>query len=46
MASVAFSGLRYDREGNALDHKLVEAGEGEDILIATFDLGRSPDTVT
>jgi predicted amidohydrolase len=36
--SVAFSGIRYDREGNALEHKLVEGGEGEEILIATFDL--------
>jgi predicted amidohydrolase len=36
--SVAFSGIRYDREGNALEHKLVEGGEDEEILIATFDL--------
>ena len=36
--SVAFSGIRFDREGNALDHKLVEGGEGEELLIATFDL--------
>jgi predicted amidohydrolase len=36
--SVAFSGIRYDREGNALEHKLVEGGEGEELLIATFDL--------
>jgi N-carbamoylputrescine amidase len=36
--SVAFSGIKFDREGNALDHKLVEAGEGEELLIATFDL--------
>jgi N-carbamoylputrescine amidase len=36
--SVAFSGMRYDRAGNGLDHKLVEAGEGEELAIATFDL--------
>jgi N-carbamoylputrescine amidase len=36
--SVAFSGMTYDREGNGLDHKLVEAGEGEELVIATFDL--------
>ena len=36
--SVAFSGIRFDRAGNALDHKLVEAGEGEALPIATFDL--------
>jgi N-carbamoylputrescine amidase len=36
--SVAFSGIRFDREGNGLDHKLVEGGEGEELLIATFDL--------
>ena len=36
--SVAFSGIKFDREGNALDHKLVEAGEGEELPIATFDL--------
>ncbi len=36
--SVAFSGVRFDREGNALDHKLVEAGEGEELLLASFDL--------
>jgi predicted amidohydrolase len=36
--SVAFSGIKFDREGNVLDHKLVEAGEGEELLIATFDL--------
>jgi N-carbamoylputrescine amidase len=36
--SVAFSGIKFDREGNALDHKLVEGGEGEELLIATFDL--------
>jgi predicted amidohydrolase len=36
--SVAFSGVRYDREGNALEHKLVEGGEGEELPIATFDL--------
>ena len=36
--SVAFSGIKFDREGNALDHKLVEAGEGEELLIAPFDL--------
>ena len=36
--SVAFSGIRYDREGNALEQKLVEGGEGEEILMATFDL--------
>jgi predicted amidohydrolase len=36
--SVAFSGIKFDREGNALNHKLVEAGEGEELPIATFDL--------
>ena len=36
--SVAFSGVTFDREENALDHKLVEAGEGEELPIATFDL--------
>ena len=36
--SVAFSGIKFDRAGNALDHKLVEAGEGEELPIATFDL--------
>ncbi len=36
--SVAFSGIRYDREGNGLEHKLVEGGEDEELLIATFDL--------
>jgi predicted amidohydrolase len=36
--SVAFSGIKFDREGNAVDHKLVEGGGGEDLLIATFDL--------
>src|SRR3954454_3217204 len=36
--SVAFSGIKFDREGNGLDHKLVEAGEGEELPIATFDL--------
>ncbi len=36
--SVAFSGICWDREGNPLDHKLVEAGEGEELLVATFDL--------
>ena len=36
--SVAFSGIKYDREGSGLDHKLVEAAEGEELPIATFDL--------
>ena len=36
--SVAFSGVSFDREEHALDHKLVEAGEGEELPIATFDL--------
>jgi N-carbamoylputrescine amidase len=36
--SVAFSGIRFDREGNGLDHKLVEAGEGEELVLADFDL--------
>jgi N-carbamoylputrescine amidase len=36
--SVAVSGIKFDRAGNALDHKLVEAGEGEELTIATFDL--------
>jgi predicted amidohydrolase len=35
--SVAFSGIKFDSE-RALDHKLVEAGEGEELPIATFDL--------
>jgi predicted amidohydrolase len=36
--SVAFSGIKFDREGNVLDHKLVEASVGEELPIATFDL--------
>ena len=36
--SVAFSGTRFDRDGNPLEHTLVEAGEEEELLIATFDL--------
>jgi len=36
--SVAFSGVSFDREENPLDQKLVEAGEGEELPIATFDL--------
>jgi N-carbamoylputrescine amidase len=36
--SAAFSGIKFDREGNPLDHKLVEAGEGEELPVATFDL--------
>ena len=36
--SVAFSGIKFDREETALDLKLVEGGEGEELLIATFDL--------
>jgi predicted amidohydrolase len=36
--SVAFSGIAYGDAGEALDHKLVEAGEGEGISIATFDM--------
>jgi predicted amidohydrolase len=36
--SVAFSGIKFDRDGNGLDHKLVEGGEEEELLIATFDL--------
>ncbi|MEA2271658.1 MAG: N-carbamoylputrescine amidase [Solirubrobacteraceae bacterium] len=36
--SVAFSGIKFDPAGNAVDHKLVEAGEGEELPIATFDL--------
>jgi N-carbamoylputrescine amidase len=36
--SVAFSGIKCDREGNLVDHKLIEAGEGEELPIATFDL--------
>lgn len=35
--SVAFSGICYGEHGH-LDHKLVEAGEGEGIFLATFDL--------
>ena len=36
--SVAFSGIKFDPEETALDLKLVEGGEGEELLIATFDL--------
>lgn len=36
--SVAFSGIYCDEEGHALDHKLVEADEGEGISLAVFDL--------
>jgi predicted amidohydrolase len=36
--SVAFSGIKFDRDGNPLEHKLVEAGEEEELLLATFDL--------
>jgi len=36
--SVAFSGIHCDRDGNALDHKLVEAGEGEELVLATLDI--------
>ena len=36
--SVAFSGIKCDRAGNLVDHKLIEADEGEQLVIATFDL--------
>jgi predicted amidohydrolase len=36
--SVAFSGIAYGEEGRALEHKLVEAGEEEDAVIAELDL--------
>jgi N-carbamoylputrescine amidase len=36
--SAAFSGIKFDRDGSPLDHKLVEAGEGEELPVATFDL--------
>lgn len=36
--SVAFSGIQCDRDGNHLDHKIVEAGAGEEIALAVFDL--------
>ena len=36
--SIAFSGIHCDRDGNPLDQKLVEAGEDEELVIATFDL--------
>jgi len=35
--SVAFSGICYGTSGH-LEHKLVEAGEGEGVFLATFDL--------
>jgi predicted amidohydrolase len=35
--SVAFSGNCYGDDGH-LDHKLVEAGKGEGVFLATFDL--------
>ena len=35
--SVAFSGIAYGAGGN-LDHRLVEAGEEEGVLLASFDL--------
>ena len=35
--SVAFSGICYGTNGH-LEHKLVEAGEGEGVFLATFDL--------
>jgi len=36
--SVAFSGIYCDEEGRALDHRLVEAGEEEGVVLARFDL--------
>lgn len=37
--SVAYSGIVYwGGDGRAQDHKLVEAGEGEGVFLATFDL--------
>jgi predicted amidohydrolase len=36
--SIAFSGVCYDRYGRPRDHKLVEAGEEEAVVVATFDL--------
>ena len=36
--SVAFTGICFAPDGTPLDHKLVEAGPGEGIYLATFDL--------
>jgi predicted amidohydrolase len=36
--SVAFSGVCYDPSGRPLASKLVEAGEQEGVVVATFDL--------
>jgi predicted amidohydrolase len=36
--SAAFSGIYCDATGRPLDHKLVEAGEHEQLLMASFDL--------
>lgn len=36
--SVAFSGVCYDRHGTPLDHELVRAGAGEEVVVADFDL--------
>jgi predicted amidohydrolase len=36
--SVAFSGICYEPDGSPRSHKLAEAGEEEEIVMATFDL--------
>jgi predicted amidohydrolase len=36
--SVAFSGISYAPDGSPVDHELVEAGRGEGIHLAAFDL--------
>jgi N-carbamoylputrescine amidase len=38
--SVAFSGVGFAADGTPVDHTLVEAGPGEGIHLATFDLDR------
>jgi predicted amidohydrolase len=36
--SAAFSGIYCDANGRPLDHELVEGGEHEQLLMASFDL--------
>jgi predicted amidohydrolase len=36
--SIAFDGVCYGPDGRPRDHKLVEAGDEEGVLLATFDL--------
>jgi N-carbamoylputrescine amidase len=38
--SVAFDPIGYDAEGRCRDTLLIEAGEGEEVYLATFDLDR------